>query len=191
VAQSIVEYTGQRMGTVTYRGRSSGREYRFDASCWHKRQYVLDEDLDLFRAHSEFQVRPEGRIDHDADEQRRREETMARLLARVDELEGKPRTEAADGSGVQTPQRTARRPGGRPRIPELELQKLWHLRHHCFSAWPLDALAAEFLSDDYWTPRSTISTRLSRFKKAHPELTDEDTCPFCREGYSPEPPGKS
>lgn len=88
VAQSIVEYTGQRMGTVTYRGRSSGREYRFDASRWHKRQYVLDEDLDLFRAHSEFQVRPEGRIDHDADEQRRREETMARLLARVDELEG-------------------------------------------------------------------------------------------------------
>ena len=54
VPQTIVHYTGQKRGGMSYRGRASGRRYPFDADdCCH---YVPDEDLEFFRLHSEFDV---------------------------------------------------------------------------------------------------------------------------------------
>ena len=98
VAQAIVEYTGKRMGTVTYRGPSSGREYRFDASPSGKSKYVLDEDLELFRLLQDFQVLEVGRIDPEAEERERRERELAELRAQLEEnrsREGRVVTEVA------------------------------------------------------------------------------------------------
>ncbi|GAG45926.1 unnamed protein product, partial [marine sediment metagenome] len=84
VAQAMVEYTGNRMGVVTYRGRS-GREYHFDASPWDKRKYVLKEDLELFQNRPDFRVLEEGWIDPEAEERQRRETEFAELRAQLEE----------------------------------------------------------------------------------------------------------
>ena len=69
VDQTVVEYTGGRLGAATYRG-PSGRLYRFDAGSWNKRQYVLDQDLEYFRCQVDFRVLDERRIDPEADKLR-------------------------------------------------------------------------------------------------------------------------
>jgi len=179
VDQTVVEYTGPRVGAVTYRG-PSGREYRFSALPSDKRRYVLGQDLEYFRRFVDFRVLEETRIDP---ERQRRKKFESRVITKVAELlneYGPPRKRRGHGKR-----------GGRPPIALVELQRLWHLRHHCLPPWSVEALATEFLPDDYATPRATISTRLARFKKSHPELTSEDDCPWCAKGYSPSPPTKS
>ncbi len=192
VVQAIVEYTGRRTGAVTYRG-PSGREYRFAAGPSDRMKYVLEEDLEHFRRLVDFQVLEETLIDPEADRIRGIESDLAALRADAESREAR----MTETEGVlrdheeRQRRRPARKPGGRPRVPLPELQRLWHLRYHSLPPWSIEALATEFLGDNYATPHATISTRLSRFKKAHPELTVEDRCPWCAENYDPEPPNLS
>jgi hypothetical protein len=110
VAQTVVEYTGSRLGTVAYRGLS-GRSYPFDASRWNKRQYVLDKDLERFGGRLDFRVLDEMRIDPE-------EEKLRALVAEVLDQRGAmtATTEAvpADRDVVPEPPRPAQRRGGRP-----------------------------------------------------------------------------
>jgi len=191
VDQSIVEYMGNKMGTFTC--RPSGREYRFSASPRDKRKYVPDEDLEYFRRRPDFRVLEEGRIDREADERKKRETQFAELHAQLQqherreaELEAVVTTLAHDQGGPR--RRGKRTPGGRPPVPLTKLQELWHLRHHNLPPCSLENLASRFLTEDYATPRATMSTRLSRFKKAHPELTVEERCPWCRADDESSPP---
>jgi hypothetical protein len=193
VAQAVVEYTGRRTGGVTYRG-PSGRQYRFSALPLGSKHYVLSEDLERFRHLVDFQVLEETLIDPEADRIRRLESDLAALRADAESREARL---AETVGGVlrdheeRQRRRPTRKPGGRPRVPLPELQRLWHLRHHSLPPWSIEALATEFLKDNYATPHATISTRLSRFKKDHLELTVEDRCPWCAEGYDPDPPNLS
>ena len=183
VAQTVVEYTGSRLGTVAYRGLS-GRSYPFDASRWNKRQYVLDKDLERFRGRLDFRVLDETRIDPEAEKLRAIEAAVGdRLVREV--------TRLLRPDGIDERKRTPRQRGGRPPVPLGELQRLWHLRHHCLPRWSIEALATKFLTEEYATPHATISTRLARFKKSHPELTSEDNCPWCTKCYAPNPPATS
>ena len=179
VDQTVVEYTGGLRGAMTYRG-PSGRQYRFDALPSGRRKYVLEEDLEYFRCLVHFRVLKETRIDP---ERQRRKKFESRVITKVAELlneYGPPRKRRGHGKR-----------GGRPPIALEELQRLWHLRHHCLPPWSIEALATEFLGDDYATPHATISTRLSRLKKSHPDLIREDDCPWCAKGYAPDPPARS
>lgn len=187
IAQAIVEYTGNRTGAFTVRG-PSGREYRFSALPSGNKQYVLSEDLERFRLLVDFQVLEETFIDPEADRIRKLESDLAILRADAESREA--RLEEAVGGVLREHEerqrrRSSRKPGGRPRIPLSELRQLWHLRHHCLPLWSIEALAIKFLGDSYATPRTTISTRLSRFKKDHPELLAEDDCPWCVRGRDP------
>jgi hypothetical protein len=67
--QTVVEYTGDRLGAMTYQG-PSGRPYRFDARPRDKRKYVLAEDLDYFRRLVDFRVLDKTRIDPEAEKLR-------------------------------------------------------------------------------------------------------------------------
>ncbi len=187
VAQAIVAYTGNRMGAFTIRG-SSGREYRFSALPSGSRQYVLSEDLERLRLLVDFQVLEETFIDPEADRIRKLESDLAGLRADAESREARLEETVGgvlrDHDELQRRRRT-RKPGGRPRIPLSELRQLWHLRHHSLPPWSIEALAIKFLGDHYATPRTTISTRLSRFKKDHPELLAEDDCPWCVRGRDP------
>jgi hypothetical protein len=180
VDQTVVEYTGPRLGAVTYRG-PSGREYRFSAFPSDSKQYVLSEDLERFRGRPDFRVLEETRIDPEAKKLKAIETAVGdRLVREV--------THLLRPDGIGERKRAPRRRGGRPPVPIKEQERLWHLRHHSLPRWSIEALATEFLGDNYATPRATISTRLARFKKAHPELTSEDDCPWCAKGYAPNPP---
>ncbi len=187
VAQAIVEYTGNRTGAFTVRG-PSGREYRFSALPSGNKQYVLSEDLERFRLLVDFLVLEETFIDPEVDRIRNLERDLAVL--RVDAESREARLEDTVGGVLRDHeerqrQRSTRNPGGRPRIPLPELQRLWHLRHHSLPPWSIESLAIEFLGDNYATRHATISTRLSRFKKDHPELLAEDDCPWCVRGRDP------
>jgi len=179
VDQTVVEYTGGRLGAVTYRG-PSGRPYRFDAGPSNKRHYVLDEDLEYFRRLVDFRVLEETRIDP---ERQRRKKFESRVITKVAELlneYGPPRKRRGHGKR-----------GGRPPVPLEELQRLWHLRHHCDPPWTIGDLATQFLDDSYFDPKSAVSARLFRFKKKRPELTGTEYCSLCAEGYHPDPPSSS
>jgi hypothetical protein len=193
VAQAIVEYTGRRTGAVTYRG-PSGRQYRFAAGPSDRMNYVLEEDLERFRRLVDFRVLEETLIDPEADRIRRLESDLAALHADAESREARL-AETVGGVLRDHEERQRRRPprkrGGRPPVPLRELQRLWHLRHHSLPLWSIEALAAEFLTPNYETPHATISTRLSRFNKDHPELTVEDRCPWCAEGYDPQAPDQA
>ncbi len=182
IAQAIVAYTGNRMGAFTVRG-PSGREYRFSALPSGNEQYVLSEDMERFRLLVDFQVLEETFIDPEADRIRKLESDLAALRADAESRDARLEEMAGgvlrDHEELQR-RRHARRSGGRPRIPLQELQRLWHLRHHILPPGSTEALAIEFLGDNYATPHATINTRLYRFKKDHPELLAEDGCPWCR-----------
>ena len=106
VDQTVVEYIGGRLGAVTYRG-SSGREYRFDASSWDKRKYVLAEDLGYFRRFVDFRVLEETQIDPEADKLKGIETAVGdRLVKEV--------TRLLRPDGVGKRKRAPRRRGGRP-----------------------------------------------------------------------------
>jgi hypothetical protein len=183
VDQTVVEYTGGRRGGMTYRG-PSGRPYRFDASPRDKRKYVLAEDLEYFRCQVDFRVLDETRIDPEAAK-------LKAMKADIGDRMVKEVTRLLAPKGTGKRKGTQRRRGGRPPVPLQELQRLWHLRHHCLPPWSIEALATGFLGDDYATPHATISTRLSRLKKSHPDLIREDDCPWCAKGYAPDPPARS
>lgn len=183
VDQTVVEYIGGRLGAVTYRG-PSGREYRFSALPSGRKHYVLSEDLEYFRRLVDFRVLDERRIDLEA-------EKLNAMKADIGDRLVKEVTRLLRPGGTEKRKRAPQRRGGRPPVPLQELQRLWHLRHHCLPPWSVEALATEFLPDDYATPRATISTRLARFKKSHPELTSEDDCPWCAKGYAPNPSANS
>ena len=193
VAQAIVEYIGNRLGTVTYRGRSSGREYHFDASPSGKRKYVRDEDLELFQLHRDFRVPEEGRIDREADEREVRDREIAELRAQVEKNRSREDgvvievAKLLDDYEKQKEHRPARRRGGRPPVPLSELQRLWHLRHHCYPSSSIKELAARIIESDNYDPEGTVSARLYRFKKRYPQLTRPDRCSLCLEGCYPPP----
>lgn len=176
VAQVIVVYAGLRQGRVLYRGRVSGREYFFGADRSHGQQYVLLEDSDHFRRVADLRVLEDSKIDPREDRLKSIERELAEAQARLSMLADQEHDESV---------RTARNRGGRPPTPLQELQRLWHLRRHTLPPWSIPKLAAEFLHEDNATPRATISTRLSRFKKKHPELLSEEACPFCADGCGP------
>jgi hypothetical protein len=113
VAQAIVEYTGNRLGTVTYRGRS-GREYRFDASPWHKRNYVLAEDLERFRLRPDFRVIEESLIDPEAEKIKAIEKRHAEMLDRRDRNLVKGVGKVLDDWERAKRHRSSRKSGGRP-----------------------------------------------------------------------------
>lgn len=79
VAQVIVEYTGAKLGSFTIRGPATGHEYRFDASRWHRLNYVLIEDLDRFEGRHDFQILPATLKDPETEERERREKEIADL----------------------------------------------------------------------------------------------------------------
>jgi hypothetical protein len=43
----------------------------------------------------------------------------------------------------------------------------------------MERLAERFLDEHYIDGPRAMSKRLGRFKREHPELLSEDTCPFC------------
>lgn len=175
VAQSIVRYRGLRLGNVSYRGLSSRREYRFGASPGNDMHYVLDEDLPRFRLLQDFEVPEEGRIDPAADRlERMRLQLEASIEARLVETIESVAKNRTDRSRTASGNR-----GGRPPVPQEEIRRAWHERHHTLPPRSMDDLAAEFVGDESVAPRRTMSTRLSRFKKAHPHLTVEGDCPWC------------
>ena len=87
VVQVIVEYTGEKLGAFTMRGPSSGREYRFDASPWHRRNYVLVDDLGRFQGRLDFRILQNTLIDPEVAERERRERELADLRKQLAELE--------------------------------------------------------------------------------------------------------
>jgi len=178
VAQAIVEYTGTRRGAVTYRP-PSGREYRFDASPRNSRRYVLDEDIDYFGRSPHFRVLEDGRIDPEAERWQRLEAELADVRTQLEE-------QHEDEKERRSSQR--RRPGGRPEVPIPEVERLWHLRHHCDPSWSIKELAARFIESDYFDPEGAVSARLYRFKKRYPHLTRPDRCSLCLEGCYPSSP---
>jgi hypothetical protein len=106
VDQTVVEYTGPRLGAATYRGRS-GREYRFDASPRDKRKYVLAEDLDRFRLRPDFRVLEETRIDPEAEKLKAMETAVGdRMVKEV--------TRLLAPKGTAKRKDAQRRRGGRP-----------------------------------------------------------------------------
>lgn len=86
VAQAIVEYTGEKLGAFTIRGPSSGREYRFDASPWHRMNYVLVDDLGRFQGRPDFRILQDTLIDPELEERERRERDLAELREQLVEL---------------------------------------------------------------------------------------------------------
>lgn len=106
VDQTVVEYTGGRLGAVTYRG-PSGRPYRFDAGPSNKSHYVLDEDLEYFRRLVDFRVLEETRIDPEADK-------LKGIEAAVGDRLVKEVTRVLRPNGVGKRKRAPRRRGGRP-----------------------------------------------------------------------------
>ena len=171
VAQAIVEYTGVRLGAMTYRG-PSGREYRFSATPSEHKQYVLSVDLEHFGCQADFRVLEEGRIDPEAERLRSLEEgATGRAIAEVER-----RLEEAK---ARQPQRAPRKSGGRPPVPLSELQEINHRRRHQDPPESLESLAKRFLPDDYYDPKGAISQRLQRFKKRDPELVGPQHCPYC------------
>ena len=178
VAQALVKYVGRRRGAVTYRG-PSGRDYRFDASPTDQTKYVLDQDLDYFRRQPGFQVLDGSRSDPKAERWQRLEAKLADVRTQLEE-------QHEDEKERRSSQR--RRPGGRPAVPIAELERLWHLRHHCNPSWSIRQLASRFIESDYFDPEGTVSARLYRFKKRYPELTRADRCSLCLEGCYPSSP---
>lgn len=173
VAQTLVEYLGARSGHFSVRGPVSGQEYRFDAT--RRRRWVRDEDLARFDAHAEFDV-DRG---HTIDPLERRLQSLVngRLAARSEAgTQGYPDEPLPEPAKAELAKR-----GGRPPVPMQTLQQMWHLRHHALPPLSLDAIASRFLTDDWYAaPKRAASTRLSRFKRKHPELTNETRCPYCR-----------
>jgi hypothetical protein len=83
VPQAIVEYTGERLGAVTYRG-PSGTEYRFGAGPQDRRKYVLLQDLDHFRQRPDFRVIEGSLRDPEAEKTKAIEEPYAEMLDQRD-----------------------------------------------------------------------------------------------------------
>jgi hypothetical protein len=110
VDQTVVEYTGPRLGAETYRG-PSGREYRFSALPSDRRRYVLAQDLEYFRRLVDFRVLNETRIDTEA-------EKLRALVTYVLEQRGALVSTGApvisDRDEAPERSRLPRRRGGRP-----------------------------------------------------------------------------
>jgi hypothetical protein len=178
VPQAIVEYTGSRRGSVTYRP-ASGREYAFDASPRNNRRYVLAEDIEYFRRLPHFRVLEDGRINPEAERWQRLEAELADVRTQLEEQHEHEKERRSS---------QRRRPGGRPEVPIAQVETLWHLRHHCDPSWSIKELASRFIESDYFDPEGTVSARLYRFKKRYPQLTRPDRCSLCLEGCYPSPP---
>lgn len=110
VDQTVVEYTGGRLGAVTYRG-PSGREYRFSALPSGRKHYVLSEDLEYFRCLVDFRVLDERRIDPEADKLR---VLVTDMLEQRGALEPTGAVMTSDRDEEPGPPRPSQRRGGRP-----------------------------------------------------------------------------
>jgi hypothetical protein len=110
VDQTVVEYTGGRLGAVTYRG-PTGREHRFDAGPSNKRHYVLDEDLEYFRCQVDFRVLEETRIDPEAEKLRA---LVTDVLEQRGALVSTGAPVTSDRDEAPERPRPPRRRGGRP-----------------------------------------------------------------------------
>ena len=161
VAQVVVEYIATLEGAMTFRP-PSGREYRFGANRWHRKQYVRRDDAAFFESKRDFRVLEGTEVDP----------AKVQLERLVDKR-------VEDRIAELHPARRARRPGGRPPVPIEENQRIWHLRNHCLPRWSIGQLAAKFLGDEYAAPHATIRTRLYRFKKDYPDLIVEERCAWC------------
>jgi hypothetical protein len=106
VAQAVVEYTGSRLGAVTFRG-PSGREYRFSASPSESRRYVLSEDIEHFRQLRDFRVLAEGRIDPE-------DEKLTALARSISDRVRGEVIEHLEHVRASEPRPRSRRRGGRP-----------------------------------------------------------------------------
>jgi hypothetical protein len=92
LVQAIVEYTGGRPGTVSYRGASGG-EFRFGGFPSQRERYVLEQDAEHSWRPVDFRVLDEGRIDPEADRLKRVEKDIAdRVLRQIASLRGRDQT---------------------------------------------------------------------------------------------------
>ena len=168
IAQTLVEYLGQRSGSFTVRGHGSKRDYRFNCNA-DRYRWVRHEDLPHFQSLVDFHIHEDRTIDPRAQE-------MQVLVQREVERQ---RIEAEEH--VATQDQPAARRGGRPRVARQILQKMWHRRHHALPPWTPEEIAEQL--PDLATsanPARAVSTRLTRFKRDYPELINEDRCPHCR-----------